>query len=132
MLPLNMISKRDFGYMINNVKANISATGLYLIKTNYQDIVQMRRYIATRSYSSPINHNILLTIPLPIALSQSYFTLYKILKLSMPVDPPNSATSHHSSIIRNLPNYVAFNSAEDVPWILEFQQRPRTEQDLWS
>jgi hypothetical protein len=120
-IDLERISENKFPFHIINssavlnalefIKSNLSemSTPLFLVHKTYSDIIRMNNYVVTRFQNPSKTNFIILTLQLPLSITELPFTLYRIVTLSLPADESNV----HSSIIYGLPEYLIFHPTAD-------------------
>jgi hypothetical protein len=111
-LPLKMIKQTDFDHAVEHIRNTLSANNhtLYVLHDRYTDHIRLRNFVVTRNHHAFGKKNsLILTLIFPLSISRQQFKLYKVEKFEMPADQ----TGLHSSVLRELPRFIAINDDSD-------------------
>jgi hypothetical protein len=119
-LPLNLITRHEFSRAITFIKSNLTQrqVPLHVPRHKYSDYMSMRKFTVTRTPDNATPSALIITMQIPLMITQTSFKLFRIYTLPQLVDNVNL----HTSMVRDLPAYIGFNP--DSPYFLEFNDYP--------
>jgi len=126
-LPLYLIPKNEFERTLAQIHANLSVQDVPLIlpKRTYMDYISFHKFLVTRSGDNLASPNLIVTMELPLSLTETPFQLLKTYHFNLPVDNQQQ----HTCYISNVVNYIAYHPNSD--YFLEFDEFPNIENDYY-
>jgi len=89
------------------------------------EYIKFRKFLVTRSADNVASPNLIVTMELPLSLTETPFQLLKTYRFNLPADNQQQ----HTSYISNGVNYIAYHPNSD--YLLEFDEFPNIESDYY-
>ena len=105
---LDHLNFENFVLILKN-KIKDSPQPLFIAWDKPTDHVKHNNFMLSRVSRNQEEHALIVTLRFPLTLTQDKFVLYRIISLAMAIDEKNQ----HSSIILNLPKFVAICPTSD-------------------
>jgi hypothetical protein len=126
LIPPKLIEPRLIQRTAYNISGHLKRNNISLtLARKYPSQIYTMNQFTFSCSSDEKDTSIYITLEFPMSIIPFDLTLYKITALSMPIEPDRV----HSSIILELPRYIAWSPLSD--WYLEFDARPRIENGLY-